>query len=315
MTVQIAIDGQDASVLAQQFVQRLQQNGRQAVWTSGQTAELPISQLAMICWERGGVDGIGLAIRRLSAVAWEFGWQSARAAARWKGGAQHAEIALEEVLKWRSDESAFTASHVDMPPWTFVRADARWRDLFIDRVLGRRLVPSTGNSPPHLVFPGSFCPLHQGHRKMVNVAEGRIGQPVELEISIHNVDKPTLDFFEIEQRLTSIAGYRPIWLTRAPTFIQKTALFPDTTFLIGDDTIRRIIDLSYYADARQQRQVQRELVERGCRFLVFGRVCQGKFRTISPLELPTELRGICQMVPEAEFREDISSTNVRGRTS
>ena len=54
-----------------------------------------------------------------------------------------------------------------------------------------------------------------------------------------------------------------------------------------------------------------EIASRGCRFLAFGRVIDGKFTVLSDLMLPPALAAICDEVPAAEFREDVSSTELR----
>jgi hypothetical protein len=57
-----------------------------------------------------------------------------------------------------------------------------------------------------------------------------------------------------------------------------------------------------------------EIVARGCRFLVFGRAVDGVFRTLADLRLPDTLACICREVPEREFRQDISSTDLRSQS-
>ena len=92
------------------------------------------------------------------------------------------------------------------------------------------------------VFPGAFHPLHAGHRRMAEIAAAELGVPVEFEISIVNVDKPPLDFIEIEHRVSQFAPQQLVWLTRAATFEEKSARFPGVTFVVGVDTMRRIAD-------------------------------------------------------------------------
>ena len=63
------------------------------------------------------------------------------------------------------------------------------------------------NGPPRVILSGAFNPLHAGHRRMAEIASARCGAPVTLELSIANVDKPTLDFLEIDARLAGLADY------------------------------------------------------------------------------------------------------------
>jgi hypothetical protein len=105
-----------------------------------------------------------------------------------------------------------------------------------------------------------------------------------------------------------------VWLTRAPMFEQKARQFPGATFVVGIDTLRRIALPEYYggSSAAAERAID-EIVECGCRFLVFGRSVGSSFIRLGDLELPAALAGICREVPEARFREDISSTEIRRR--
>ena len=163
-----------------------------------------------------------------------------------------------------------------------------------------------------VVFPGAFNPLHDGHRRMADVAAAILGQPVEFEISIENVDKPPLDFTEMEQRLAQFKTGQELWFTRAPTFERKAALFPDTTFVVGADTIRRIADPQYYCDDPGAAAAAIDAIGRhGGRFLVFGRHCGDRFESLNQLKLPESLQRLCREVPAEQFRADISSTRLR----
>jgi hypothetical protein len=53
------------------------------------------------------------------------------------------------------------------------------------------------------------------------------------------------------------------------------------------------------------------LADCGCRFLVFGRTIDRDFRDLPAAEIPQSLRYMCDEVSESEFREDISSTELR----
>jgi hypothetical protein len=173
-------------------------------------------------------------------------------------------------------------------------------------------VPSGCRNPKSaLLFPGAFNPIHAAHERMAAIAAERHGRPVTWELSIANVDKPPLDFIEISDRLAGLAG-RAALLTRAATFAEKASLAPGCTFVVGADTIERIGDVRYYGNDSDTRDAAiAEIADRGCRFLVFGRAVGGRFHGLSDVSLPPALRVLCDEVPEAEFRHDVSSTELR----
>jgi len=196
-------------------------------------------------------------------------------------------------------EQIETSHAVALPPWQ-------------DLLLGKVDQVVRGRKSFGAILPGAFNPLHVGHRRMAEIAREILGVPVAMEISILNVDKPPLDYYEIERRMGQFAEDQTVWLTRADTFDEKSRLFPRTTFIVGVDTLRRIADPRYYGgDPAACLAALERIAGRGCRFLVFGRDIGMGFVRLSDLDLPDVLRKICQEVPAEKFREDISSTQIR----
>jgi nicotinamide mononucleotide (NMN) deamidase PncC len=214
-----------------------------------------------------------------------------------------------------------------------VAAPLPWQDLFLGRVDVVRTTPAPlpkgeGRNPPsppaplpegegrylpapQAIFSGAFNPLHAGHCGMAETAEELLGLPTAIEISILNVDKPALDYLEIERRLGQFPQ-QDVWLTRAATFDDKSRLFPGATFVVGVDTLRRIADPRYYGNDRSvMLQSIARIVARDCRFLVFGRALGSSFVRLADLDLPEVLRRACREVPPEKFREDVSSTALR----
>lgn len=194
-----------------------------------------------------------------------------------------------------------------------MQAPDAWRALLLGQTRALcALGAEQGRGAPRLIFPGAFNPRHEGHRHMAALAEQMTGLPVEHEISIANVDKPPLDYLEMQRRLEHFATGDTLWFTRAPRFIDKVELFPGATFMVGADTVARFADPRYYAGdiAQRDRAIQR-LNQQNCRFLVFGRLMGDRFRQLADLQLPAELLPLCQGVPVEQFREDVSSTEIR----
>ena len=173
--------------------------------------------------------------------------------------------------------------------------------------------PAFHGEPGHAVLPGAFNPLHDGHRRMLELAEQRLNQHVAFELSVSNVDKPGLDFIDIEER-TKQFGSDAYVLTNQPKFIEKARLLFEKaggTFVVGTDTIARIDQVRYYESRQHRDDAIRELNDLGIRFLVFGRRENADFRTLDDLELGTDLVDLCDGVTASEFRRDISSTELR----
>ena len=194
-------------------------------------------------------------------------------------------------------------------------APQSWQDLLAGKIARLDWPIESGRAgAPAFVFPGAFNPLHAGHRAMAAVAAKLPGGRLHYEISIANADKPPLDFLEIERRLAQFTPGEVVSLTRAPTFVEKSRLFPGATFVVGTDTIERIADPKYYGGSPDNaREAFRSIADQGCRFLVFGRQAERKFRSLADLRLPAALATLCQAVPEADFRSDMSSTELRKR--
>ena len=170
---------------------------------------------------------------------------------------------------------------------------------------------------PLVLMPGSFNPMHAGHVLLARVAEELRQQPLAFEISVTNVDKPPLEGQTVRHRLAQFAWKSPVELTRAPTFLEKSRLFPRTTFVIGADTAERLVAPKYYGDDEARMHVAlEEIAGSGGSFLVAVRSDgAGRVRALGDIPVPRRYVDLFTEIPEHRFRLDTSSSEIRARGS
>lgn len=163
------------------------------------------------------------------------------------------------------------------------------------------------------LLSGAFNPLHVGHERLRSVAERFLEGTVTFEIPVVNAEKPPLDFFSIEHRRSQFRDSL-LAVTATPLFVDKARVFPDRTFVVGYDTAARVIDPRFYQGSEKEMLAALTLIQKaGCRFLVAGRKAGERFEGLSQLPLPPDFADLFTEIPESEFREDVSSTDLRSR--
>ena len=188
-----------------------------------------------------------------------------------------------------------------------------WADL-VSGTLDAVLLSGTAGGPtarpePRCLLPGSFNPVHAGHRRMLAMAAATVRAGGAYELAILNPDKPPLSPDDAAERLSGFDDEEAVWLTRAPTFPEKALVFPGATFAVGVDTIVRVADPRYYGGPEGLAKAISVLG--ACRFLVFGRRRGERFDTLDSVSLPGSLRILCNGIQESDFRADVSSTEIR----
>ena len=202
----------------------------------------------------------------------------------------------------------------------------------------------SSQGPGALVLPGSFNPLHDGHRGMLAAAAAlRPGATPYFELAVSNADKGVLPVDEVRRRAAQFASVRVgkegaedgdrdggddaerrLLLTRAPLYVTKASLMPGATFVVGYDTAIRLVMPKYYGGEAGMMRAFDQVRESGCSFIVAGRV-EGtpenttpgggkgeegeRFLTLSDVDVPESLRDLFEALPD--FRMDISSTALR----
>ena len=187
-----------------------------------------------------------------------------------------------------------------------LQGEARW---VVRRPDGTLAVE--GEVPGLLPSPASFNPLHAGHREMMGASTRIADCDGAFELSVTNVDKPPLEMSEVLGRLEQFGDEDTVVLTRAETFRKKAALFPDRVFVQGWDTTVRLVAPRYYGGESEMMRALAEMMAGNTRFLIAGRTSDGGFRTLADVEIPAGFGPMFAAIPEAEFRRDISSTELR----
>ena len=188
-----------------------------------------------------------------------------------------------------------------------VKANKNWIKLVDNKIN----YDSSTSRIPELIFPGSFNPFHSGHKEMSKLAENKTGLGLVYEICIQNADKPPMSYHEIERVLSQFDEHHQWVLTKAGRFTDKAALFPNTVFIIGADTLTRILDEKFYLNYKDMLEQLDLFNSHNINFLVFGRKIQSNFISLDYLSIPEHIKKRFTGFGEEIFRDDISSTFLR----
>ena len=193
---------------------------------------------------------------------------------------------------------------------TTVEAKKNWVKLVDNKID----FDASSSRIPELIFPGSFNPLHSGHHEMSKLAQDKTGLGLVYEICVQNADKPPLSYHEIQRTFLQFDGKHDWVLTKAGKFTDKAALFPNSVFIIGADTLTRILDEKFYL-SRQDMMTQLDLFNsHNINFLVFGRKMKSKFIDLASIKIPDHVRNRFVGFDEEIFRDDISSSDIRQKS-
>jgi nicotinic acid mononucleotide adenylyltransferase len=157
------------------------------------------------------------------------------------------------------------------------------------------------------IFPGSFNPIHEGHRVIKEFVEEKLGLDVVYELSVVNVEKDEVHHTEVEKRLQEIGEHTLV--TNAASFNEKIEMYYGGIFVVGVDTFERIISLKYNTMADMLKWV-----EKCVKFIVIPR--DGK--TVWDVFTDSDFKEIIEALIDKEHQKlvdeidhPISSTEIR----
>jgi len=182
----------------------------------------------------------------------------------------------------------------------------------IESFKGKRpnLLP-TGN----IIYSGSFNPLHEGHIATAKYVHDRFNTRVDFEISVNNIDKGTVSWFQISERIEHFKKneqpwFGNLWITDLGKFVDKAAQFPLVTFVVGFDVFYRIFGPEYRKDFDTTKTI---LEDFQVKWLVFPRYVNGEITKKEEFDqIPEEIMNKTSIVWDYT-PINISSTEIRNK--
>lgn len=219
-------------------------------------------------------------------------------------------ISSEEIVRdGFGDEAARTYVVEPRPEVALAHLtdDVFARPLFMPD--GTRLDAAALDPATHLIFPGSYHPLHYGHEAMALQAERMTGKKVVFSITAQHPDKGTLSEAEMLRRAEQFRWAWPVLFMKSGSlYVDKAEAFPGFGFLIGADAALGILDPKYYGGEDGRDRVLQRMRDLGTAFHVVGRQVGDRFMTHEDLPVPARFEKLFRPV---SGRWDVRSRDLR----
>jgi len=181
---------------------------------------------------------------------------------------------------------------------------------------GRRTKTSAGS--PACYVPATLNPLHEGHVELARRADQYLerSRDARFLVTATPVHKTATTLGSLLDRVGQVRALRArdeprcIELSRDdPLFVDKVRQRPGATFVIGSDTLERLLDPRW---GHAPEAVLRSFEQYGVHFLVMGRQTDGRFLRLGDLAAAAAAP---HLFSELEGRVDQSSSALRVHTS
>lgn len=169
--------------------------------------------------------------------------------------------------------------------------------------------PCKPSPETHLIYPGSFAPLHYGHEQVAEMAETMTGKKVIFQLTAKHPTKGEIPEPELAARMRQFSHRWPaLILKNEGLYIEKARALPGYGFLIGADAVLGLLDPKYYGGRQGLMAILKEFNDLGTRFYVVGRMVDGAYLALEDIPVPERYRHLFQAV---SGRWDVSSSEIR----
>jgi cytidylyltransferase-like protein len=216
-------------------------------------------------------------------------------------------LASEEIVVGTDAPDPFVVKPRVVEPLADHVTDVFDRPLFLPD--GSRAGLDALDPDRHVLFWGSFRPLHHGHELMAAQTERMTGKKVLFAITGTHPEKGPIPESELLERAEQFRWSWPVLFTPdAALYVEKARKFPGLGMLIGADVALGILNPKYYGGPDGCNAALDELSRLDARFYVVGREIEGKFVTLDDLPIPAERR---ELFLPVSGRWDVRSRDLR----